>query len=286
MDHPGPALPGSDSAIPEPVAATPAGSQPTAPGTSALPRPAFADSAEETIKNLLEHRRQAQESPDRRAKLRRSLELRYAELGKALDLAPEELDRILDMMVRRQMDYDSESLELISRSPLDVATQEELRRRSRLMGQAREEEVRAVLGDKYDKWAAYKLTPGVRTSVIRFQDVFGPDADPLSEEQNESLVAALAAEQVRINRDMSGVLPTQAYDLKSRLQGELDWALRYTPENNRRLVIAATPYLNPRQLADYRQMLEDDMNESVASLRTQIAQQKISVATFRLFPAD
>jgi hypothetical protein len=110
----------------------------------------------------------------------------------------------------------------------------------------------------------------IRTSVMRFQDVFGPDANPLSDEQTESVVAALVAEQARINRDMSSIPRRYGNDLPSILRDELDRTLRFSAENNRRLVMAASPYLNAGQLVDYREMLQQDMDKSVESLRTQI----------------
>lgn len=114
------------------------------------------------------------------------------------------------------------------------------------------------------------LDKKTRTSVMRFQDVFGPDANPLSDEQTESVVAALVAEQARINRDMSNIPRRSGNDVKSTLQDELDRTSRYQPENNRRLVMAASPHLNAGQLVDYTEMLQQDMDKSIESLRAQI----------------
>jgi hypothetical protein len=223
---------------------------------------------------------QKQYAENARANLLKSLQQRYTELGKALDLTPEEMTRILDTLAKFQVEpellpEDLRRYFLNGTNLLAVPdpAMEQLRG-SLVMTQRQEAELRSVLGDKYDKWLAIGLTPEVRTTVMRFQDVFGPDANPLSDEQTESLVAALAAEQVRIHRDMSNIPRPYGNDPQSRLQNELDRVLRYNAENNRRLVMTAIAHLNAGQLIDYREMLQQDMDKSIASLRAQIKTQE------------
>lgn len=195
-----------------------------------------------------------------RKRLRDSLSRQHAGLGKALNLSAEEESRILDALA----DSHPESQSVVLIAP-GIAP-------DRPAAVRQEDALKNLLGSRYDAWEAYKLAPEIRTSVTRFQDVFGPDANPLSEEQTESLVAALTAEQLRINRYMQQIRPPPATSSRSRLENELDQELRFSADNNRRLAAVAARHVNAGQLNDYQKMLQDDLDRRIGNLRQQIAQ--------------
>jgi hypothetical protein len=226
---------------------------------------------------------QQQYAENARASLLKSLKQRYTELGKALDLTSDEMTRMPETLAEFQLhpellpeDLRRHFLNGTQILAIPDPAMEQLRG-SLVMTQSQEAELRNILGDKYDNWLAFGLAPEIRTDVMRFQDVFGPDANPLSDEQTESVVAALAAEQVRINRDMSNIPRRRGSEPQSSLQDELDRTLRYSGENNRRLVMAASPYLNAGQLIDYSTMLQQDLDKSVEALRTQLENPRLAI---------
>lgn len=240
------------------TAGLPAQSQ-TSPSRFTQARPA---PDRETLARAIMEETQRRQSPEALAKLRQTFEEEHAYLGKALDLAPDEVKQVLDMMARHNAERD------LAYARMQVNSDEsgEYQRLTR----SQTEEMQALLGSKHDRLRAYPHFQQQLLAVERFQDVFGPDANPVSERNTYPLVAALAAEQLRIDRDMQLVPAPSNRPTSAALREQLEWTQRYVPENNRRMMAAASPYLNAGQLTDYGDMLQGDFNDSLASIRRNI----------------
>jgi hypothetical protein len=128
---------------------------------------------------------------ERRMMMRNS----YPRVAQVLGLSPEEYAQFIELSALEQIDMQ----EATSRCSLDPACnmQELFRDRA----DSRAAEIRNLLGqERLDKLATYKNTMGEREVVTQLRSRL-PDAQRLSDDKAESLVAALAEERESMHRE-------------------------------------------------------------------------------------
>jgi hypothetical protein len=183
------------------------------------------------------------------AQLRARLPSEYPDLGKALGLTYEQLDALLDLLASQQMN-----------PPLTPA---EL-----------EGPIEAQLGpEKFQKFLEYRRTKASRLQVDELRTALSPTAHPLTDQQQETLLDRMSAEQklraeeIRSKRTALGgpgvpLAPNESLGLN-------ELVLKSTEEGNQRVLEEAGNYLKPEQVAALRSMLEQQLSVSRASLRLQ-----------------
>jgi hypothetical protein len=188
-----------------------------------------------------------------RAQARMVLPQLYPDLGKALGLAPAEEEKFFDMLARQQTAGSEDTLASLGGGTPDRATMEERQRKAMERQQANQAEMTALLGSRMPKWQDYQATLPARRQVSQLQSSLGT-GKTLNDAQSGSLIAAINAEQARIQQDRRNAPRPAAGPPQNAGEAQLQ---RVT-ENNRRLLSAATPHLNPEQLESYRRMLEQE----------------------------
>ena len=224
---------------------------PTAPEASATPQTTPPSTVVAGISSeMLATLRQRAASPEGRAQARRlkrsTLFVLYPELGKQLNLSVEEANKLFDVLAQHEVALEEDGREVIA-----AGNTAEYKRMAEASTQAAEADLVAMLGSRYPQWQQYKDTlPGLR-QVIDLRPMLIADGNPLSDAQARPLIAAVAAEDNRMDEEAFAPMQSgRSYQEALRL--------RTSSESTNRLVNAAAPYLNPQQLERYRQMLERD----------------------------
>jgi hypothetical protein len=226
---------------PAPAAATSAAT-PTAPRVT---DPAAVAARAEGLVAALAEQANSPENRARTRSLRRAMMVQqYPDLGKELNLSDEQVNKLFDLMADQESNLAADVLSPANRDPATLQARMAKRQADQ---QANEAELKATLGGKYSQFQEYKETLPTRRQVTDLRAVLNASGSSLSDAQARPLIAALAAEQKRI-------------DQEARAPGGNPLTAQYTPENTNRLVGAAAPYLNPQQLESYRQMREREAN--------------------------
>jgi hypothetical protein len=177
----------------------------------------------------------------------------YPDVAKALGLTPAEEEKFFDMLARQQAEASSDTLGALGGGTPDRATQEELQRKAMARQQANQAELTALLGGRVTQWQEYQASLPARRQVSELQTSLGT-GKTLSDAQSSSLIAAINAEQTRIQQDRRN----EPRPAPGTQQNFAEAQLQRVTESNRRLLAAATPHLDPEQLASYRRMLEQE----------------------------
>lgn len=251
---------GESSVASAPVSTTPpamATADPAPAGpTAADPAQAAAASrpADTAVSNLLETMRANQSSPEAMARSRQTMRMVMAsshpDIGEALGLSPDEAEKLLDLLAEQQ----AIRSQVFSSNTGDAAmTPQERSAALQQRQQAHEAELQAMLGSKYPQWQDYSQTQVAWQQRRDLRAVLEAAGTPLTDAQGKSLVAALAAENRRINEERRHAATVAAGQAAS---GADILFSRYTPEGRQRLLDAAAPHLLPQQLEGFRGMLD------------------------------
>jgi hypothetical protein len=178
-----------------------------------------------------------------RVLIRGTIGSRYPDIDKVLGLSSDQLNKVLDALSRQQVE---EMAEFRAKGGYDPATGK------LLIGGGRqkenEAELESLLGSKYPRWQEYKKELPVRRQVQDLAVVLDSGGMELNDHQKAQLVAALAEERKRISSDTF-----------ARMQGDGDQrpplAIN-SPENNRRLLQAASQILTAQQLEAFGDLQE------------------------------
>jgi hypothetical protein len=228
----------------------------TAPGNAAQVETAAAASAAHGrpaaagTNPLAEAMKQLQNSPEAREMsrimARQRLEDEYEDLAKEMNLSPDKAGKVLDLLARRQVEQGADMLNT-SRGPQDRAAREQNARAVATREQAYQSELSTLLGSSYPKWGEYQTKAEERQRAMytrmgqeQLRDSLNASGTPLTDAQFQYLNKALEAEQNRIDRETTS----------------LQQQIQRLPETNRRLIEVASAHLNPRQLQQYRQYLQ------------------------------
>jgi 3-oxoacyl-ACP reductase-like protein len=196
-----------------------------------------------------------------RSLLRNVLVQQYPDLGKELGLTPEQVNEFFDLATRQQMELSADSMDLVAGGASPEAMQE-LQRKTQEKQQANEAEIAAMLGSKYPQFQEYQGTMAARQQVNQLQTALGSSGiTSLTDSQKQGLITALGAEQKRITQENLNA-PAGA---RRGNQNYLEQQLEQNADKNRRMVDAASAYLNSQQLDSYKKML-DQQQEMISGL--------------------
>ena len=187
-----------------------------------------------------------------RANARMLLPTQYPDLARELNLSPEQAEKLFDMLARQQTDLSDSMrpmIEAARNGSMPAAARLEMARKDMQMRAANDAELQTLLGDKYPAWQAYNQALPQRRQVKQLQAVLSATDNALSDAQAKPLIAALAAEQSRIQQDERNSLAANPQDVRKLLaqRGE---------DSNRRLADTASAYLTPQQLDSYQHILD------------------------------
>jgi hypothetical protein len=184
---------------------------------------------------------------------RASLADQFPDLGMTLDLTPEQAEQILDLLAKQQADLWNDAVDIVIGDAEDPTTKLEWQRKLVQQLNANQAELIETLGGKYAKWLEYQAILSVRQQIDRLRDRLGSGDDALQSNQVEPLLAALVAEQSRLDDEM------RAWDMSPAAAESadlLDEHLRRRTEGRQRLLSAASSWLNASQQGEYRQVLD------------------------------
>jgi hypothetical protein len=165
------------------------------------------------------------------------------DLAKELNLSPAEAEKFMELLARQQNTQ-------ISQLAGGGSVQEMVANAERIR-QANEAEIAAQLGGKYPQWQEYQANLPMRQQVNQLQTTLSATGNQLSDSQTRPLIAALSAEQKRITEETRNVPATPGATPQERR----DQRQQRTAESNRRMVEAASPYMNTQQLDAYKTSL-------------------------------
>jgi hypothetical protein len=232
----------------------PAAAAAAAIATPAAPPPANPAQVVARAEGLATALREQMASPEAQARTRatrRALMVQqYPDIGKELNLSEQEVSKFFDLLAQQETNL---AADVLGGGPTDPASLQARMAKRQADQLANEAELKTTLGSKYPQWQEYKETLPTRRQVTDLRAVLSASGSSLSDAQARPLITALAAEQKRIEQEaresaMSGNRPA------------LPMLQQYSPENTKRVVDAAAPYLNPQQLESFRQMREREAN--------------------------
>jgi hypothetical protein len=202
-----------------------------------------------------------------KSQLRAMLPRQYPDLAKELGLTPAETEKFFDMLVKHQMSTTGSALNLLGgNGSQDAAAMQDARRKVQEQQTANQAELATMLGDKLPKYQEYQRTLPMRQQVSQLQAALGTGNNALSDTQSKQLITALSAEQSRIQQDRRNA-PRQPQQAAANPQAAIEQQLQRAAEENRRMVDAARSSLNPQQLENYQQLLEQQQNMQRTLLR-------------------
>ncbi|MDQ2640068.1 MAG: hypothetical protein M3Y79_05775, partial [Pseudomonadota bacterium] len=200
---------------------------------------------------------------------RLNLPQRYPGLTEELGLSTEEAERLFDLLAENQLDLTgvTASVSLSADGTANRAALEEANRNRQELIRQQEQKLQTELGGvRYAQWQEYQQTLGPRQQVAQLGRNLESAGVPITSDQSRPLIAAYAAEQKRQSDDLRRLLgtgPISPAD-QQRVQEE---RLRAQAESNRRLVEAARPHLNARQVEALQASLEQQLAMNRASNR-------------------
>lgn len=253
-----------------PTAAAEAARQ--APANAARPANSFAINERDLMKDP-EYRKA------RIAQTRASMAQNYPDLAEELGLSAEELDKLFTLMASQQTEMMEHSIFIgAGEQPPSEA---EMQERSKIMSEINERhqgELAASLGGKYQQFQDYQQSLGARQRVTQLRRTLEGSGMSLSDAQSKPLVAAITAEQRRTSQEMAGLyrdMGPAGPEQQAKLQEE---NFRRQADSNARLIAAAEPHLDSRQLATFKSMLDSQLAMSRALSRAQRQQQEQAAA--------
>jgi hypothetical protein len=264
-------------------AATPTTETPVCKPDTATTRPASATAV--SLENSLNLQRELMKDPEYRklqlAQTRANMARNYPGLVEELGLSEKEADKLFDLLAESQTAMSAETTLLTINGTQDQAAMEEASRRRQVMQREQDEALRAMLGGKYTQWQDYQQTRPARSRVTSLGTQLAQAGVPLTDAQTRSLTTAMIAEQQRQTQEarlMPRTAPVNPADPDARAK-MLEENLKRTEDNNRRLVEAAAPHISAKQLAAYRDQMEQQTATSRIVMRMQIEQQRLQSQT-------
>lgn len=175
-----------------------------------------------------------------------SLAQEYPDVGAELGLSTGQVDRLFQMLARHRTDVGIDRVGMLTGSA-DRASREEAMRSIAAAEQANEAQLSELLGADYPRWKEYQRNAAVRQreeSTRRQTAEFRAAVSagrPIDDAQFESLRAAIAEEERRIQMESRGLAGTQQ--------------LQRLSADHQRLADVASRYLDAQQLQGYQRHL-------------------------------
>ncbi|MEO6079044.1 MAG: hypothetical protein ABIQ86_04600 [Steroidobacteraceae bacterium] len=189
-----------------------------------------------------------------RNQMRAQLAQQFPDLARELNLSQAEAEKFFDLLARQGTDSLGDAFGLMGGG--DSKAMQESQRRMAERQLANEAELKAMLGGRYPQWQEYQGTIAARQQVSQLRAMLGSGDNALGEAQTKPLVAALGVETARINQEMRDKMVSASRNSQNVLEEQL----RYTSEQNHRLISVASRHLNAAQLDGYKRMLTQQEN--------------------------
>jgi hypothetical protein len=201
-----------------------------------------------------------------RSMMRMMLPQQYPDIARDLNLSAAEVEKLFDTIARQQMNLGMGSMDLFTGGQLDPAALQEMQRKMQQQQKADDAELAAMLGSKYSQWQDYQGTAAARQQVEQLQAALDAD-NRLSEAGRKSVIAALAIEEGRAQREEKDTMQLEGRTTQEILENQL----KRTVEVNQRRLQAASPHLTVAQRDAYRRLLEQQTNMANMVLRSMSA---------------
>lgn len=190
-----------------------------------------------------------------RLKWRRQMGSQYNDLASALRVPQSMADRVLDVLADTSRHYmeildkggpvDGEQLQARATAARDVTSREQRQALIPLLGEA-----------GYERWLDYDESQFTRFEMRALRQQLAETAEPLGDDQFESLIKAVHAERVRLNGEIrayeQGAPAGQERDLRNT-----DAWLQHVAASRERIHASAQSILTVEQLAKLDAMLYD-----------------------------
>jgi hypothetical protein len=245
------------------VTASAPGAVPAAPGTAQPAAPPAANAPVNMVEAALADPANLEMT---RNMMRMMMPQQYPDLARDLNLSPAEVEKLFDTLARQQMDLGMGSMDMFTGRELSPAAMQEMERKMQQQQKANDAELSAMLGSKYQQWLDYQGTAAARQQVEQLQAVLDTD-NRLSEAGRKSVIAALAIEESRIDREERSAPQLGGGTTQEVLENQLKRAV----DGNQRRLAAASPHLTVAQRDAYRRLLEQQTNMATMMMRSMTA---------------
>lgn len=186
-----------------------------------------------------------------RAQQKGQIEMMYGPLFKCLQLSEADLASFKSLLLDKQMAMVDSSMEMMSRA----ATPEEKKAaadRIKEMTASYDAQCKALLGDdNYTLYKSYEETQPERTQVAMFKSSLG-STDPLSEEQEDSLIRAMHEERSNFKSEVPGFGDQQMPDPSQFTPEKITQILEDSAKLQDQYVAKAATILTPPQLEQFK----------------------------------
>jgi phage terminase small subunit len=202
---------------------------------------------------------------------------RYPDLAAALHLAPEQQDKLLDVLADQQMRQmaNTPPFRFNGQQP-DQAAIREWQEQMQKQQRENDAEIATVLGSGgAQEWKDYQNSLGARMQVKQLKSSLDSGAEPLRDDQVQSLVTALSTENQRRMTEYASNPPapfTKRLDPTADRAAMFEQSLQQTEQNNKRLHDTVAPYLTPSQLASFDAAQNRQLEMQRASIKMMRAQ--------------
>lgn len=188
------------------------------------------------------------------ALMRSMLAQTYPDIAEGMDMSQQEADALFELLARHQSEQTADSMSLVTAQ--EPAARIETQRRLSDLARKQQAELQAHLGDRYGRWEDYRATAAVRQVVNTIKASLAATGNPLSDEQTEKLVVALAPEQKRLlNDEYARSISAATIESPNYVQESLS----RTVDGQRRMVELARPHLTAEQFRLYSQQMEQQL---------------------------
>jgi hypothetical protein len=281
-------LPGSAPAMPAPVTTNVA---PTAVAAAAAEAPVCkSDSPSQPtqtvaaipVQNVRNRQTELMMNPEYRklrlAQQRLNVERNNWGLAEELGLSDNEANRLFDLLSENQLAMMNETQLLSVNGTQDRPGSEEVMRRRQALQREQDEALRAMLGGKYSQYQDYQQSRPARSQAMAIGTQLAQAGLPLTDAQTRSLTTAMRTAQQQQAQDPWATAPGPAaaapMDPDTRIK-MMEESLKRMEDNNRRTIEAVAPHMSARQLAAYREQLEQQAAMNRISIKMQIEQQRL-----------
>lgn len=253
------AMPAASPETAPTVPATPSVPATSPPAASTAPKsgtPPAGPSARDVAKQEAELLKDPEYRKARLAQVRMNLQRQFIGFADEMDIPKKEADRILDKLAELQLNLVVESNALAASIGDEPAAMREFARRQSELQRARIAAVSEFLGPRYAQFQQYEQTLPARNRAASINDVLMQVNQPLTSAQLKAAVAALIAEQQRVQQQREA-LARNAASADPEIRNKAASDMRDFAEHaSRGILDSLAPVLNAQQLAALRADIE------------------------------
>jgi|HigsolmetaAR206D_1030411.scaffolds.fasta_scaffold00085_38 hypothetical protein len=200
-----------------------------------------------------------------------SLRRMYSDVGEALRLSPEEVDALFETLADHQLESMELAQEFLPRpgSAPDPDRVAEMQQRMAEIQRKQYEAIASRLGEaRAQEWQQYLSTVPARWEVRELRAALAEAGEPLSSQQIEVLVDAIAQERRRPTSVAQNAPQSFSGPPSTRERiALLEQSFERIEQSNRRIREAVAPYLSPTQLAALERHQQQQLEMNRAGMR-------------------